>query len=121
MLRLVGVTLYHQVPGTGELEQKLLEPQLVGLMNDDEEKLVVRGRVAEKLLESQQLGHLQVAPVRELAVLLTESGRARPGLAHVRSPLAAALGRSACAHGSPPHPRGPCPRPPARPPRRGWV
>src|SRR5919106_2970153 len=83
MLRLVGVTPHHQVPGTGELEQKLLEPQLVGLMNDDEEKLVVRGRVAEKLLESQQLGHLQVAPVRELAVLLTESGRARLGLGHV--------------------------------------
>src|SRR5919106_3098457 len=109
MLRLVGVTPHHQVPGTGELEQKLLEPQLVGLMNDDEEKLVVRGRIAEKLLESQQLGHLQVAPVRELTVLLTESGRARPGLAHVRSPLAAAFARSACAHGSPATPAGHAP------------
>ena len=46
-----------------ELVQKLLEPQLVDLMDDDEEHLVVMRRVGERLLKAEQLVNFQVGTV----------------------------------------------------------
>ena len=48
-----------------ELVQHLLEPELVDLVDDDEQKLVVLGTVRERLLEFQELVELQVAGVGE--------------------------------------------------------
>jgi hypothetical protein len=58
-----------------ELEQHFLEPQLVDLMDGDEQELVVSGRIRKELLERQQVGDLQVAAVGQLAILLTEARR----------------------------------------------
>src|SRR4029450_13321793 len=47
-----------------ELMQQLLEPQLVGLMDDDEQHLVVLGRGGARLLESQQLLKIEITGIR---------------------------------------------------------
>jgi hypothetical protein len=60
-----------------ELEQDLLEPELVDLVDDDEEELVVSRRVRQQTLELDQLRDLQIAAIRELLVLLSEPRRAR--------------------------------------------
>ena len=46
-----------------ELVQQLLEPQLVHLMNDDEEHLVVLGTGRPRLLQRQELFELQIGAV----------------------------------------------------------
>ena len=51
------------VPGGGELVQDQLEPQLVGLVDDDEQQLVVGRRVTEGLLGRQQPVEMEVGPV----------------------------------------------------------
>ena len=48
-----------------DLVERELEPQLVHLMNDDEERLVVVRRGGQPLLQGQQLRHLQVLAVGE--------------------------------------------------------
>ena len=49
--------------------QDLLEPQLVRLVDDDEKKLVVAGRVGERLLKFYQLGDLKILVVRKRRTL----------------------------------------------------
>ena len=48
-----------------ELVQHLLEPQLVDLVNDDEQRLIVLRPVRERLLEREKLVELEVAGVRD--------------------------------------------------------
>ena len=48
-----------------ELVQQLLEPELVDLVNDDEQHLVVLGPVRARLLQRQELVDLQVGAVRD--------------------------------------------------------
>ena len=45
--------------------QDLLEPQLVDLMDDDEQRLVVLGTLGERTLEREQLVELEIARVRD--------------------------------------------------------
>ena len=68
----VGVAGRHGGPGGVQLVQDLLEPQLVDLMDDDEEQLVVGSRLGA--LQSQQLGERQVAAVVEPPAFLAEAG-----------------------------------------------
>ena len=58
------------IPRRFELKQDDLEPQLVDLVRDDEQQLVVLG--AEPVLKLEQLGHLEVCAVRELAAFFPE-------------------------------------------------
>ena len=92
---LVGV---HRVPGRDELVQQLLEPQLVDLVDGDEQQLVVGGRVDQR--------HLLREQVRQPA------GRCRRSAAR---PL-----RRSCAQAGPPY--APPPRPAVRSTRapRDW-
>src|SRR5256885_956290 len=53
-----------------QLEQHLLEPQRVGLVEDDEQQLVVGGGIREKTMEPEQLVHLKVASVGEACAVL---------------------------------------------------
>ena len=46
-----------------ELVQHLLEPELVDLVDDDEEQLVVLGPVGARLLEVEELVDVEVAAV----------------------------------------------------------
>ena len=47
---------HHRVPGRGDLVQELLEPQLVHLVDRDEQQFVVRGRVGLRCWESRSCG-----------------------------------------------------------------
>ena len=64
-LRIAGE---HPVADRLQLEQQLLEPELVRLVDDDEQQLVVHGRVGPELLQRQELGDLQVGAVRQEVV-----------------------------------------------------
>ena len=55
--------------------QDLLEPQLVDLVDDDEEQLVVGNRLGP--LQFQQLGERQVPAVAEPPAFLAEAGTGR--------------------------------------------
>jgi hypothetical protein len=55
--------------------QQLLEPQLIDLMDDDEEQLVVGGCLGP--LQFEELGQGQVAAVVQAAALLAEAGARR--------------------------------------------
>ena len=59
-MRVVGG---QQLTHTIELVQQLLEPQLVDLVNDDEEELVVFGPGGARLLQGEEIVHAQVAAV----------------------------------------------------------
>src|SRR5438552_17487069 len=48
-----------------ELVKQLLEPQLVGLMNDDEEHLVMLGWGGARLLKREQLLKIEIACVSQ--------------------------------------------------------
>ena len=50
-----------------ELVEDLLEPELVGLVDDYEEKFVMTRRVGERFLEPNQLRDFEVFVVRERA------------------------------------------------------
>jgi hypothetical protein len=52
--------------------QELVEPQLVDLVDRDEQQLVVRRRLGLRLLLVEQLVQAEVAAVRELPALLAE-------------------------------------------------
>jgi hypothetical protein len=56
--------------------QEFFEPQLVDLMNDDEEQLVVGGGLGA--LQLEQLGERQVAAVAEPPAFFAETGAGRP-------------------------------------------
>jgi len=65
---LAHVLLGHDLPAhhrqhVVELEDDLLEPQLEGLVDDDEQQLVVGRWVAQRLLGGQQLIEVEVRPV----------------------------------------------------------
>jgi hypothetical protein len=45
--------------------QQLLKPKLIGLMDDDEQHLVMLGRGGARVLESEQLLQVQVIGIRE--------------------------------------------------------
>ena len=62
----------HPVAGVAELVQQQLEPQLVDLVDGDEQQLVVGRRVGHRDLLVEQLGHAQVAAVGQPAALLAE-------------------------------------------------
>jgi hypothetical protein len=60
------------VAGVTELVQQELEPQLVDLVDGDEQQLVVRRRVRDRDLLVEHLGNAQVAAVRQPPALLAE-------------------------------------------------
>src|SRR5688572_3772999 len=49
-----------------ELVKELLEPELVDLMDDDEERLVVLRRIGPELLQRNEIVNAQIAAVAEL-------------------------------------------------------
>ncbi len=53
---------------TIELVQQLLEPQLIDLMDDDEQQFVVLGAFGTRLLQRQELLELQVIGVSDRRV-----------------------------------------------------
>ena len=59
----MGLVAAQQLLDTIELVQQLLEPQLVDLMDDDEQQLVVLGTVGPRLLQREELVQLQVVRV----------------------------------------------------------
>ena len=61
----LGVTREEAIADRLQLEEQLLEPELVCLMDHDEQELVVDGGIGEELLEREELGELQVAAVGE--------------------------------------------------------
>ena len=58
-----GVLASEQGFQVVELVEHLLEPQLVDLMDDDEQRLVVLGAVGQWALERQQLVELEIAGI----------------------------------------------------------
>ncbi len=58
------VVAAHVRDGRAQLVEDELEPQLAGLVLDDEEHLVVVRRVAQGHLRGEELVELQIAPVR---------------------------------------------------------
>jgi hypothetical protein len=64
-----GRTVFaHRIRGGVQLVENLLEPQLVRLMDGDEEQLVVVRRVGQASLQPDQVAHAQVLVVRERSV-----------------------------------------------------
>lgn len=75
----MGIVTKHQVSSRSDLEKDLFEPQLVGLVDDYEQKLVVGRRVRERSLKREQLRNPQIAPVGQLTVLFSKPRRRRLG------------------------------------------
>jgi hypothetical protein len=67
-----GAPRDQRIPRGPDLVQELLEPQLVDLVDRDEQQLVVRGRVGLEVLGVQELGKAQVAALGQLGSLLSE-------------------------------------------------
>ena len=63
---MLEIGLLQQRAQAVALMQLLTEPQFVHLVDDDEQELVVFGRVGDDLLERQQFGNLQVAAVGDV-------------------------------------------------------
>ena len=63
--RPLGVPGEEAIADRLQLEQQLLEPELVRLVDHDEQELVVDGGIREELLEREELGELEVAAVGE--------------------------------------------------------
>ena len=82
--RAFGVVLEQPVADRLELEDQLLEPQLVRLMDDDEQELVVHGRIRTQPLEPDQLGDGEVLAVGEEALLGRLGEPAHPPNASLR-------------------------------------
>lgn len=55
-----GLAGFQLLPHPTEFMQDLLEPELVGLMDDDEEHLVVLLRLGLQFLQLQQFRYLQI-------------------------------------------------------------
>jgi hypothetical protein len=65
------------VPHRLEFEQEFLEPQLVDLMDNDEQQLVMRGWITERTLRVEYVLEAQVAAIGEATALLSEPPVAR--------------------------------------------
>ena len=65
VLRTVRFVAFEPLTNAVELVQQLLEPELVDLMDDDEEELVVLRSCRSRLLQREQLVDLQVARIRD--------------------------------------------------------
>jgi hypothetical protein len=70
MPRPMSVPRVQSVPNRLQLEQDFLEPELIGLVDDDEQQLVVSGRIRKQPLNREQLGNPQIRAIGELAVFL---------------------------------------------------
>src|ERR1700687_4208634 len=77
MAREEDVVGVDSVAGGLQLEQHDLEPELIDLVGDDEQQLVVL--LAQLLLQGEELRHLEVRAVRELAAVFAKSGFHRLG------------------------------------------
>ena len=73
MARAGNLSLEDEISDRLEFEDELLEPQLVDLVDDDEQQFVMRRRIGQQTLGREDLGDLEVAAVGELPVLLTEA------------------------------------------------
>ena len=73
VLGAVGLVGVEQAPHVVELVQDLLEPQLVDLVDHDEEHLVVLGAVRERPLQREQLVDAQVRVVGDGAIAVHRS------------------------------------------------
>jgi hypothetical protein len=91
MARPMGLPREEGVSDRLELEQDFLEPELVGLVDDDEQELIVGGGVREQALQRNQLGDPQICAVGELPIFLAEP-RARDILVADVAPPAKAKG-----------------------------
>jgi hypothetical protein len=91
MARSMGFPLKEGVSDRLELEQDLLEPELVGLVDDDEQKLIVGGGLREQALNRQKVGEPEIGAVGEFPILLAEP-RAREVLVADVAPPARAEG-----------------------------
>ena len=69
---LVRLALSDQVTDRLELEKELLEPQLVDLVDDDEQELVVSGWVGFRGLRGEDALELEIGTVGETATLFAE-------------------------------------------------
>ena len=63
--RALGIPCEEAIADRLQLEQQLLEPELVRLVDHDEQELVVDGGIRQELLEREELRELQVAAVGE--------------------------------------------------------
>jgi hypothetical protein len=63
VLRPVRLTLPEQLLREVDLVQQFLEPELVDLVNDDEEQLVMLGPLGSRLLQREEIVDAQVASV----------------------------------------------------------
>jgi hypothetical protein len=89
------------VPNRLQLEQDFLEPQLIGLVDDDEEQLVVSGRVRKQALEREQLRNPQVRAIGKLAVFLPKPRARDVPFVDVAPPAEGRLGAQASLPGRP--------------------
>ena len=64
VLGAMGLLRVEQPADLVNLVQQLLEPQLVDLVDDDEQRLVVLGSLGPRLLQRQQIVELQIRAVR---------------------------------------------------------
>ena len=62
---MVWMAVVKRLANTVEFVQQLLEPELVHLVDDDEQRLVVLRALRPWLLQRQQLVNFQVAGVRD--------------------------------------------------------
>ena len=63
MLRAVRFIVFEPLAGAVEFVQQLFEPELVYLVDDDEEQLVVLRALRARLLQGQQFVDFQVARI----------------------------------------------------------
>ena len=68
MLRPVGVIRGEQLAHAIELVEQLLEPELVHLMDDDEQQFVVFRSVRARLLQREEVVDAQIAAVGHGAI-----------------------------------------------------
>lgn len=68
----LGFLRESELPYRLQFKDELLEPQLVRLVYDDEEQLIVSGRIGQETLGAENLIEPEVAGVREPAVFLAE-------------------------------------------------
>jgi hypothetical protein len=89
LMRIAGE---ERVSNGFELEQRILEPQLVRLVDDDEQQLVVCRRIREEALKREQLGDPQVRAIGKLAVFLAKARARDVPVADLAPPAGSRLG-----------------------------
>ena len=80
VLRAMRFLVVKELANAVEFVQQLLEPELVHLMDDDEQQLVVLRPLRARLLQRQQLVDLQVAGIRDGWIGHDLSSDRRPGV-----------------------------------------